>query len=155
MPNVTGLKTDPRVDRALTLMMRPKVAPQIDWEQIARRLNLSSSRFRHLFKLGTGISAKRYLKMVRLRRQTNNGRGRLLGPKPFRSRLQKDFWRDSHCIAVFPNVLIASQPHSPIFSQLGHFIVLERAWARRVASPHNNCWRWAMKGLFVRPGGGK
>ena len=56
---------DPRIQRALDLLQENRV-PQSD--NVAMALNLSSSRFRHLFKEELGISPHHYLTSVRLRR---------------------------------------------------------------------------------------
>jgi AraC-like DNA-binding protein len=57
---------DPRVQRAIALIKRPSTSGRIDFRELAFELNLSSSRFRHVFTRTTGISPKRYLKIVRL-----------------------------------------------------------------------------------------
>jgi AraC family transcriptional regulator of arabinose operon len=56
---------DPRILRALELFQKSTSAHVSD---IAADLNLSSSRFRHLFKQELGLSPKRYLKLTRLNR---------------------------------------------------------------------------------------
>jgi len=57
--------SDSRVRRALELMQQGEPT---DAGNIAAILNLSVSRFRHLFKKETGKSIKQYQKMVRLER---------------------------------------------------------------------------------------
>jgi AraC family transcriptional regulator of arabinose operon len=56
---------DPRILRALELFHQSTQAHVSD---IAADLNLSSSRFRHLFKQELGLSPKHYLKLTRLNR---------------------------------------------------------------------------------------
>jgi len=55
---------DPRIRRALELLQQrhPKTV-----NEIAAKLNLSASRFRHLFKKELRVSPRRYLKLARLR----------------------------------------------------------------------------------------
>lgn len=55
---------DPRVRRALELLQENHATHVSD---IAADLNLSSSRFRHLFKQELGLSPNHYLKLTRLR----------------------------------------------------------------------------------------
>jgi AraC-like DNA-binding protein len=56
---------DPRIQRALDLLQQNH-APQSN--NVAMALNLSSSRFRHLFKEELGVSPHHYLTWVRLHR---------------------------------------------------------------------------------------
>jgi AraC family transcriptional regulator of arabinose operon len=58
-----GAATDARVIRALELIHRDK---SIRADSIAAVLNLSPSRFRHLFKRETGMSVRHYQKLVRM-----------------------------------------------------------------------------------------
>jgi transcriptional regulator GlxA family with amidase domain len=55
--------TDARVIRALELIHRNKSVPAYS---IAAVVNLSLSRFRHLFKNETGMSVRHYQKLVRM-----------------------------------------------------------------------------------------
>jgi len=55
---------DPRIQRALDLLQENR--PQSD--NVAMALNLSASRFRHLFKEELGISPHHYLLCARLHR---------------------------------------------------------------------------------------
>jgi len=55
--------TDPRIRLALELFNETRT---VRVGQIASSLNLSESRFRHLFKQELGISPTQYLKIVRL-----------------------------------------------------------------------------------------
>ncbi|MBA3240337.1 MAG: helix-turn-helix transcriptional regulator [Acidobacteria bacterium] len=41
---------------------------ELSLEEIAQSVNLSASRFRHLFKAETGIAPAQYLKVIRMRR---------------------------------------------------------------------------------------
>ena len=66
MARNTSHGEDPRVELAIALIQRPPLAGQIDLRQLPSRVNLSASRFRHVFTRQTGISPKRYLKTVRL-----------------------------------------------------------------------------------------
>jgi len=56
---------DPRILRALELFQKSTPAHVSD---VAADVNLSSSRFRHLFKQELGLSPKHYLKLTRLKR---------------------------------------------------------------------------------------
>jgi AraC family transcriptional regulator of arabinose operon len=55
---------DPRIRQAVKFL-REKKTPKLS--EVAARLNLSTSRFRHLFKEELGISPKHYVMLVRLR----------------------------------------------------------------------------------------
>jgi AraC-like DNA-binding protein len=59
---------DPRVRRAIELL-KPNRPSTIN--EVATDLNLSVSRFRHLFKQELGVSPKRYLKLVQLEQARN------------------------------------------------------------------------------------
>ncbi len=56
---------DARIQRVLELLQRNH-APQSD--EVAMTLNLSPSRFRHLFREELGVSPHHYLTWIRLRR---------------------------------------------------------------------------------------
>lgn len=56
---------DRRVKHAITVLRFDNGVPITE---IARLLNLSPSRFRHLFKTETGVSLRRYVKLYRLER---------------------------------------------------------------------------------------
>jgi transcriptional regulator GlxA family with amidase domain len=55
---------DPRIRQALKFLGERKT-PKLG--EVAARLNLSTSRFRHLFKKELGISPKHYVRLLRLR----------------------------------------------------------------------------------------
>jgi len=55
---------DPRIRQALEFLGEKKT-PSLS--EVATRLNLSASRFRHLFKKELGISPKHYIMLLRLR----------------------------------------------------------------------------------------
>ena len=55
---------DPRIRQALEFLGEKKT-PSLS--EVAARLNLSASRFRHLFKKELGISPKHYIMLLRLR----------------------------------------------------------------------------------------
>jgi transcriptional regulator GlxA family with amidase domain len=57
---------DQRVQAVISLMER-KLRRDLSLEEMARSVNLSSSRFRHLFKAETGMSTGQYLKRLRMR----------------------------------------------------------------------------------------
>jgi len=57
--------TDPRIRRALELL---HVAHTVGVTEIASSLNLSESRFRHLFKKELGVSPMHYFKLIQLNR---------------------------------------------------------------------------------------
>jgi len=58
---------DQRVEIAI-LEMEKKLHRELSLEEIAQSVNLSSSRFRHLFKMETGATPAQYLKTLRMRR---------------------------------------------------------------------------------------
>jgi transcriptional regulator GlxA family with amidase domain len=55
---------DPRIRQALKFL-RQKKTPKLS--EVATRLNLSTSRLRHLFKKELGVSPKHYVTLLRLR----------------------------------------------------------------------------------------
>jgi len=55
---------DPRIRQAL-IFLRENKTPKLS--EVAARLNLSTSRFRHLFKKEVGVSPKHYVVLLRLR----------------------------------------------------------------------------------------
>lgn len=56
-----------KIEIALSLI-RDDVSQEPSPEELARAVNLSPSRFRHLFKDATGLSLKQYLKLLRMRK---------------------------------------------------------------------------------------
>jgi transcriptional regulator GlxA family with amidase domain len=58
---------EPRVHRVIRLMMAD-LRRDVSFSQLARFLNLSESRLRHLFKDETGVSPMQYLKAQRIQR---------------------------------------------------------------------------------------
>ncbi len=58
---------DRRVQMAVALM-EENLHQEWTLDELARHVNLSPSRFRHLFKLETGTSPARHLKTLRIRR---------------------------------------------------------------------------------------
>lgn len=56
---------EPRIYQAIRLMM-VDVTREIPLDELARRVNLSASRLRHLFKDEMGVSPAQYLKAQRL-----------------------------------------------------------------------------------------
>jgi len=68
LPDVESLTAptqDPRIRQALSLLRQYR-APGLS--ELAAMLNLSTSRFRHLFKKELGVSPKHYLTTLRLQR---------------------------------------------------------------------------------------
>lgn len=57
---------DIRIARAIRLI-KSKFAEDVDFNQLARFLDLCPSRLRHLFKEQTGMSFKKYLRQVRMK----------------------------------------------------------------------------------------
>ena len=57
---------DIRILRAISLV-NSKFNRDIDFNALAETLNLSPSRLRHLFKAETGMSFRKYLRVVRMR----------------------------------------------------------------------------------------
>jgi transcriptional regulator GlxA family with amidase domain len=58
---------DARVQTAI-IQMEKHLHRELSLEVMARSVNLSSSRFRHLFKKETGTTPAQYLKALRMRR---------------------------------------------------------------------------------------
>ena len=58
---------DPRVHTAI-LHMKENLHCELSLEAMAQSVNLSSSRFRHLFKKETGTTPAQYLKSLRMRK---------------------------------------------------------------------------------------
>lgn len=58
---------DPRVRQVIDLLSED-LGRNIDIEALAKSVNLSSSRLRHLFKDETGLTPAQYLKRLRLER---------------------------------------------------------------------------------------
>ena len=56
-------RIDPRIRQALALLEESPVVPL---SEIALKLNLSESRFRHLFKKELGICPRHYVTLIRL-----------------------------------------------------------------------------------------
>ncbi|SRR5260370_4966611 len=64
LPTDRNLATrDPRIRRALELLQETH---EVRFGQIASNLNLSGSRFRHLFKKELGMSPRHYARLVQL-----------------------------------------------------------------------------------------
>lgn len=59
---------DPRIVTAVTWIRQQLSARDIDVDRIANAVNLSSSRFRHLFQQHMGITPRRYHKLLRLQK---------------------------------------------------------------------------------------
>ena len=59
---------DKRVSAASEMLYRGAVSGEMDFVKIARCVNLSPSRLRHLFTIEAGISPNHYVRIVRLRR---------------------------------------------------------------------------------------
>jgi|SRR5215472_13925421 len=57
---------DKRVIAASEMLSRFAVRGNVDFLQIARKVNLSASRLRHLFTIEAGISPLHYIRVVRL-----------------------------------------------------------------------------------------
>jgi transcriptional regulator GlxA family with amidase domain len=58
---------EPRIHRVIRLMTG-ELCRDIPLEELAKSVNLSSSRFRHLFKDSTGLSPTQYLKVRRMQK---------------------------------------------------------------------------------------
>ena len=56
---------DPRVRQAINLLTEDLSRP-LDVKSLAASVNLSTSRFRHLFKQETGLTPAQYLKRLRI-----------------------------------------------------------------------------------------
>ena len=68
MPWQNGAAKDPRIQRALELLQQNYAHRNDDVAMTLNTLNLSASRFRHLFKEELGISPHHYLLCARLYR---------------------------------------------------------------------------------------
>jgi AraC family transcriptional regulator of arabinose operon len=62
-----GMQTDPRIHWAIDEMQR-HLGDNLTVDELAARVNLSRSRFAHLFREQTGVSPGRYLRDFRLDR---------------------------------------------------------------------------------------
>lgn len=58
--------TDKRISSAIEFMARADLATDIDIHQVAAAVNLSPSRFRHLFKKEVGPSPRGYIRFLRM-----------------------------------------------------------------------------------------
>jgi transcriptional regulator GlxA family with amidase domain len=65
-PKLPGPPADLRIRWLLTQLSQEDLRSHITVDRFAKRVRLSSSRFRHLFAQGTGVSFARYLKQKRL-----------------------------------------------------------------------------------------
>lgn len=54
--------------RTTIALMETHLQGELSLEELAQSVNLSASRFRHLFKAETGVAPAQYLKVIRLRR---------------------------------------------------------------------------------------
>jgi transcriptional regulator GlxA family with amidase domain len=72
---------DARVSTAIAWMRQQLSAGDIDVNNIAKAVNLSSSHFRHLFQQHTGTTPRRYHKLLRLQRAEHLLRGSFLNVK--------------------------------------------------------------------------
>jgi AraC family transcriptional regulator, arabinose operon regulatory protein len=59
---------DPRVEQAMVMINSNAIITTGELRKVVANLNLSSSRFRHLFTQSIGISPTRYVKAIRLTR---------------------------------------------------------------------------------------
>jgi transcriptional regulator GlxA family with amidase domain len=64
---VQGMNADPRITWAVN-EIHQRLADAITVDGLARSVNLSRSRFAHLFRAHTGVSPGRYLRDARLQR---------------------------------------------------------------------------------------
>ena len=62
---------DGRISVAIKELSRAGFGQQINLNQLAATLNLSESRFRHLFTKEAGTSPRRYIRLVRIHRAKN------------------------------------------------------------------------------------
>jgi len=58
--------TDKRVIAAFEMLQHSAAAGDLDFVRIARSVNLSTSRLRHLFTVEAGMSPMHYVRLVRL-----------------------------------------------------------------------------------------
>jgi AraC family transcriptional regulator of arabinose operon len=73
--------------RATVAVMEERLHARLSPEVLARAVNLSASRFRHLFKAETGASPVQYLNLLRIRRARVLVETTFLSMKQIRSRV--------------------------------------------------------------------
>lgn len=59
---------DPRVFAAVQILKRADLSQQIRLHEVAARVNLSTSRLRHLFSQQIGVSPRHYLTILRMQK---------------------------------------------------------------------------------------
>lgn len=59
---------DPRIIKGISLIGQRLSTSVIDLDEITRAVNLSNSRFRHLFQQQIGLTPRRYHKLLRLQK---------------------------------------------------------------------------------------
>lgn len=59
--------TDPRIFKVVEIINK-SFDRKLDFNKLAKEVNLSASRLRHLFKLQIGMSYKQYLRRLKMRR---------------------------------------------------------------------------------------
>ena len=59
---------DPRIIKGISLIGQQLSTSVIDLDKITRAVNLSNSRFRHLFQQQVGLTPRRYHKLLRLQK---------------------------------------------------------------------------------------
>ena len=65
---IQGESADKRVRLAFEMLKQSAAGSNLDFHRIARSVNLSPSRLRHLFTGKVGISPMHYVKLIRLER---------------------------------------------------------------------------------------
>ncbi len=76
---------DPRVAFAIRIMAG-KCSHNVSVNELARRLNLSPWHFTHLFKAGTSVSPKHYMRDLKMREAQQLLRGTFLSVKEIAAR---------------------------------------------------------------------
>ena|SRR5690349_15995805 len=92
---------DRRIEKAIDLLSQD-LSLHINFEAVARSINLSSSRMRHLFKEEVGMTPAQYLKMLRIERARHLLEKSFLRFKEVRS--QVGLGDESHFVKDFKEI---------------------------------------------------
>ena len=81
-----ALRLDQRIETVVTAIQRG-IAGKLDINKLAKQANISSSHFRHLFKLETGFTFNQYVKLMRLQQAERLLRTTFLSVKEIMNRV--------------------------------------------------------------------
>jgi len=107
---------DRRIEFAIR-MMNLEPAHNVSIYQLARRLNLSPWYFAHLFKAGTSVSPKHYMRDLRIRQAQVLLRGTFLSVKEIAAKV--GFGDRSHFSRDFKKICGMSPSHFRAKSRVG------------------------------------